>query len=697
MAPRRDFVPAFEKRAGMVPREELLPELVTFSNAFYRAAQGWESPLDPEGASQRLAQYLTALKARLAWELPLLCAFEEGPAVASEVAGALELLEGALGQLSPADYEATFSPLLERFLLAARQAEALRAQLPLFTDVKIVNELLLLASARLDERIDGVPLAQRLPILLDWIARKELDWVTYARLFPDQEFRVRRVREGFNLMRSGAGAVHLYLEGEEPEGLKEGLSIVLRALDGLAAATETRFLTESERVEFSSDLRLERIWRGADWPSWEGTALEADLLAFCQDTGKRLQAVGQQTLLPGSVLEETLETVSSIEATLNGAFELLWEQRSLPPEQAARPPRAEALASLQECRQALQELEEQLAARLEPFRGLESYPLYAGVLGVLQGVLAGTTPDAYLHQLLASLSQGKESFAETVERVQQEVTRDASTSGAQAQALNIARRFDLPSAGQSAPELILEGAFEVVVQPGVSSSATSPSTSKEPAAPTSGSAAAESVGAPAGPVFESAWEALDYHQQAQEALWSYLEQGDRLLLHDAFELFAEPLLTLTDFLPPKPPEPVAHLVCPFCQESFPGDSERCPGCKRLVTLSERQALETVTSAPLPLGSTLLVDLDRRTSTLSPQANPEKLMAEWRTLARRLEKMSRAAHAEGKGRATEALFAQLVAGCHEVADHLAARGGGYDALREPLMKKFAVLERLARDS
>ena len=64
----------------MFPREEFLPSFVRFSNLLYRDAQGWELHDDFEVAQEQVGQAIVELKARLAWDLPLLSAFKEGPA-----------------------------------------------------------------------------------------------------------------------------------------------------------------------------------------------------------------------------------------------------------------------------------------------------------------------------------------------------------------------------------------------------------------------------------------------------------------------------------------------------------------------------------------------------------------------------------------------------------------------------------------
>ena len=400
----------------MFAREEFLPPLVQFSNTIYRTLRGWSVNHDLETAREQLTRSLSELKARLAWELPLLAAFEEGPEVAARVAKTLEILESAVAETDAENFSFVFTPVQDDFLGSMRDAAALRSSLPVFTDVRIVNELLLLATARAEGRVEIEPVAQRLPILLDWMGRKEIDWTTYAQLFPDQQPARDRVLAALEVMRTGIGALHLYLIGEEPQGLKEGLDIVLKVLEKLSELEETRFHTESERVEFSPDLRLERAWRGADLPSWAETNLPAQLLEFYQETVKRTFALAQQTLMPMSLLEEAAEAAESLQTRLISAFETLMSQVKVAEGNPPRPPRAHALAELEAVRRELDTWFENIAAYVEQNRPLEQIPLYAHVVGTLVGVLGETAPDSHLHALMESTDQAQAAFVETMER-----------------------------------------------------------------------------------------------------------------------------------------------------------------------------------------------------------------------------------------------------------------------------------------
>lgn len=615
----------------MFPREDFLPPLVRFSNLFYRNSQGWAQEEDVETARERLSQSLTELKARLAWDLPLLSAFEEGPSAAARVGATLELLESAVQQADAETFGFVYTTAQDDFLSAMNEAGNLRDALPVFTDVRIVNELLLLATAHLAERIGAEPLQQRLPILIDWVERKSVDWKTLVRLYPDQGPLDVSVQGALDAMRAGMGGVHLFLAGEESGGLKEGLDIILQALKGgLAPAEETRYLVESERVEFSPDLNLERVWRSADWNDWETTSVPAYLLEFYQENIKRAFRLAQQTLMPGSVLEEKMVAAEQLQMRLVQALEALMTQQTVPEGQPARPPRAQALAELEACRSELESQFEDITEFVEEQRPLEVIPLYANLVGAMVGILNETTPDSQLHSLVDLAVKSQAGFMETVERSAQDME---NSSPEQQEAL------------------------------------------------------------------EKSWEALGQQGPVYELLWEYLQNGDRLALHEAYEAISEPFAALAAYAVPEetaPEEPVS-VTCPFCRETVVLEAGKCPECRRMVDLNAAENVSTVTiTTEGPTSSGLIASLDQRTASLQPGEPRDAVIAEWKALAARLESLSKSAARDGIAGA-EGIIAWLVGTCYEVADGLNSNGFNYSSVRGTLMGQFKQLEQSAKNA
>lgn len=395
----------------MLVPQECLPPFVRYANAVHRG--------ESEAVVSRLTElrkWIKELEQRLAWELPMLQALEGGTALAHEVAQQLRSLEASLSG-SYSDYESR----LEQFLETLGEAQNLKDELPVFCDARIVNEMLILAGAHLEGRCDQTPLRVRLPVLADWIERLDTDWKTYLKLFPDQLYRVNKVLAQIELMRRGAGAVYLYLEGEESGGLHTGLRGILQILQSIEPAIETRFHTESERVEFSPDLRLERAWRGADWASWEQTSLTVSLLAFYQESLAEIERLKCRTLVPWTLKEEVDAALASAQESLLPAFDTLFKlQARQPDEEPHRPARAQALADLESARADLSAVQEEVQRHQQASESLRGYPLFRTFSTVLEGLLRETTPDAYLQQLVESIDEGREKFQERIEEMAEE-------------------------------------------------------------------------------------------------------------------------------------------------------------------------------------------------------------------------------------------------------------------------------------
>ncbi len=617
----------------MFPREEFLPAIIRYSNIFYRIAQGWAHDEDIESAQARLHQNLTELKARLAWDLPLLSAFEEGPAVAERVAKTLETLESAIDQTDPESFSIVFTPTQEDFLSAMNRAGTLREELPIFTDVRIINELLHLGTGQLASRIDVDPIRQRLPILVDWIERRELDWKTYGQLFHDQQPLALTVLSALHAMRTGMGGIHLFIVGEDDNGLKEGLDIILKTLKVLAEAEETRLLTESERVEFSPDLRLERLWRGADLNNWEISSLPADLVSFYQENIKRAFFLAQKTLMPASLLEEKMVAAEELQGRFVAGLEALLAQQNVPEDQAARPLRAQHLADLETARRELEAQFSDILEIVERNRALEVIPLYSNLVGTMVGILNEVAPDSHLHVLLDTAIKSQASFSETIEH----------TANSEE---------DIDPAQQEA----LERSWEALGQQG--------------------------------PVYELLWEYL----QNGDRLPIYEAYEAVSEPFAALAAFATPPESeASDSAPGQVTCPFCRSEvtldagkCPECRRMLD------------INAAETLSTVTITTEG-PTQSSVIAQLDQLTVSLKSGEPRDSVSAEWRGLAARLESLGKSATRDQIGRGAESLIADLVGQCHEVADGLDNPGFQYSVIRGSLMAKFKQLEHSAKNA
>lgn len=689
----------------MLIPQELLPGFVRFFNVAFRHHQGRESTVSFEEARQDFYAFLLDTKGRLAWELPLLCSFVNGTDLAEELATTFEDFERRVASVTIDTAIEDLTPALDGLLEKFRLASALKAELPVFTDIKVMNELLLLASAHLDGRVDKNPLGQRLPLLFDWVERHETDWQTYLRLFPDQLYRVRKVQALFEVMRRVVGGIQTYLDDSDPEDLKTALKVGVQTFELMVAATETRALTEAERVEFSPDLHLERAWRGADWADWSGTSLASGLLTFYQQAQRQIALLAKATLMPATIIQEVNPVLEALSLRLVEAFDILWHRRTLTCEVVPRQARAAALAELESCRKELQQVQNDVEEAAEPYKILLRLPIYRQLVAVLDGVLKEIVPDAVVDGVAQSLEQGRTRFQDVIERAADSLAAGRGLDGGQQADIaglvsSLSERFALPGSKTEA-EFVFDEGYEVtqVVVGGA----------EDPEDALPDGSADLSVEADGGPRedgvalesdLDSVWEALQAQGQALECLDAYLHSGDPFALYQAFEFFAEPLFNLEPWAPTIT-EKVAdkeNHACPYCGEQVPGGSDRCPGCKRLLSFEDVTSTLNIArdGENLTTSSPVLSVLDADTmNALGAAVIPPSIVERWEDLAVKLEGMGRAAASESRKHDLTRVVTRLVEGCRRVKSVLLTDGGSYEALRRKLFADFDRLEELGK--
>lgn len=690
----------------MIFPQEILPKFIQFTNTNHRLQRGWPAELSFESAKEELANWLVELKGRLAWELPLLCSFSVGKKLGEEIAQAFAKLEEALPSITLENFEESYAPVQHQLLEKLYLASALEQELPRITDIKIVNELLILASAFMDGQIDKNPIGQRLPLLLDWIGRYQTDWRTYLRLFPDQLYRVNHVLACFENMKTGAGGIYIFLEeSNNSQDLKGGLNLILNALMIMAPAVETRLLTETERVEFSGDLRLERVWRGASWADWSGTSLASELLMFYQQAQNEIKALLDNTLLPAAILEELLGPMQELSSRLVAAFEHLWHNLSVEDASQAKTTRLEALAELRACRAELTQWQEQIYESSLPYQRFREVAIYQSLVTALDGVLNQIIPDAHIEQLIQAIEQGKAKFQEIIEQAADSFSGDGSEASsyqakARAQAAAMTSRFNLPMA-QGQPELIFDSSFEIVQVGAEDATKDKPEVVVEEVVEVEEPPSQEGL-ADTDISIETAWDALQGQQEALENLQIYLESGNRFNIYQAFEMFSEPFFKLAELVPAafKAPTPItdANYSCPYCGESCAQELERCPKCDQAIDAEHRARSSSAIDAELATSSPLLVKLDADTKlSLLGSSIPNSISDRWKDLAKKLGAMAKAAKSQADSLDIEALASKLAKSCTQVSASLVRGERSYIGVREDIIRDFKRLEEVGKAS
>lgn len=237
----------------MLTLQEYHPHFLAFAqvHAAYLEGDCEDSVFDDH--CRAFESFLLRLQGRLNWELPLVSGYVEAQ-------DAIRLLEEPLKNLTlriqhqPASEAVATS--LQDCLRAMHRVQCFFAELPVFVDVAVVNELLVLGSA--SEALELEAIRHRLPFLLQWLGDLEASWNVFLTLYPHRESLVKKALFVIQAIKGGAGGIHLFLEGEEQIGLHESIQLVVAALEALSPLEETRYWDEFEKISLSQDLILDR-------------------------------------------------------------------------------------------------------------------------------------------------------------------------------------------------------------------------------------------------------------------------------------------------------------------------------------------------------------------------------------------------------------------------------------------------------
>jgi hypothetical protein len=233
-----------DHRVEMIKVEEYRPHFVVFER--YLRAQ-ISQPTESEDAQVHYGHFLSFLEKldeRVRWELPLVLQFSEAGQLGNDFESLKKEVEEGLA--GPPQTWALLEAVEELHLLM----EAIRRyqeHLPVFTDVEVLNEILLLAASAEDElkRLDPQSIQLRLPLALAWISDTESSWKLFASLHPEQ---MELARNGWHFLagiKGALGGLHLALTQEsEREEIVPACGVLVEALRALAECELARYRVE---------------------------------------------------------------------------------------------------------------------------------------------------------------------------------------------------------------------------------------------------------------------------------------------------------------------------------------------------------------------------------------------------------------------------------------------------------------------
>lgn len=243
----------------MLYLEEYQPHFLAFRKVRIALVNQALTEAQFEEQVEAFKRFLGALAARAAWELPLVSGFSR----AGEVRETLQEVFDLCSKTTATEFESEKGgAYLNRLEQGLDELVFLQSQLPAFTDIPIISELLVLGTQLPDESgVTQQAMTGRLPHALKWLSDIQAEWNAFGRLNPGRAGLAADVLVILDKIKLGLGGVYLELSGEQPDAAKEGLQLIAKALEELAPAEETRYLVETETMLLSPEIRLERAAR----------------------------------------------------------------------------------------------------------------------------------------------------------------------------------------------------------------------------------------------------------------------------------------------------------------------------------------------------------------------------------------------------------------------------------------------------
>ncbi len=280
----------------MIKIEEFRPHFLIFQD-FLR---NQTSPPQDEPAYQahreNFQKFLGRLRHRIEWELPLLSSYSEANGLGSELN---ELVDETLELLSDSEPSDDLNQNLEELHVFVEAIRRYQEHLPIFTDVQILNELLILAAA---DEIRGdteewEALRRRLPVALNWLSDTESSWRLFDILYPQNSLLLQHANHALAGIKGGLGGLHLALSGEaEPAELRRACEVMVQALKALAECERARFDVENATPERDKNLFLRRANRALSQGSPFPMEAVAELHRYFQDRSRTLESLRLQAL-----------------------------------------------------------------------------------------------------------------------------------------------------------------------------------------------------------------------------------------------------------------------------------------------------------------------------------------------------------------------------------------------------------------
>ncbi|MCA9775861.1 MAG: hypothetical protein KC800_04060 [Candidatus Eremiobacteraeota bacterium] len=243
----------------MIKIEEFRPHFVLFDQYLEQWLQR-QPDLDTYrihcGQFQR---FLNRLQERVRWEYPLVSAQPEAKNAYQKLTGVtMSKAQYLLGEPQPTH---ELKNTLQELCLSIESIRNLQVALPKLSEVRILNEILILISQRQAESFDTEPLQTRLPSAIKWVSDSEMGWSLFARQFPGATSVHEPAQRSLAILKAELQKMETDLREADLSSLTAAAESVRRESQTLASFEATRLQLEKDTSGWEGDVHLLRARR----------------------------------------------------------------------------------------------------------------------------------------------------------------------------------------------------------------------------------------------------------------------------------------------------------------------------------------------------------------------------------------------------------------------------------------------------
>ena len=243
----------------MIKIEEFRPHFVLFEQYLEQWLQR-----QPDSDTYRIhcgqfQRFLNRLQERVRWEYPLVSDQLEAKNAYQNLTGVtMSKAQYLLGEPQPTH---ELKNTLHQLCLSIESIRNLQVALPKLSEVRILNEILILISRRQAESFDIEPLQMRLPSATKWVSDSEMGWALFARQFPGVTSIHEPARISLAALKAELEKMAMALREADLSSLTAAAESVERESQTLTSFEAARLQLEKNNSDWEGDVHLLRARR----------------------------------------------------------------------------------------------------------------------------------------------------------------------------------------------------------------------------------------------------------------------------------------------------------------------------------------------------------------------------------------------------------------------------------------------------